>query len=293
MVGFAVLGHVARAVVVPGGVGTLNFTNPGSNLPWANVGSIGSASGIYLGNYGGNYWAITASHVGAGDLTLGGTTYGLVPGSAVRVLNNDSSVTDLTLFRIATDPGLATLNLATTAPALNSTVVFVGYGGIETAPGTQLFWQVTNAGATWTLLPDSNGNTNSGFATTPNLGERWGNAHVSGLNTSYDVGTGATSAFYTEFIPSGGFSQGAVGDSGGAAFYFTGGNWYLAGVMGAIAAFNGQPPSTAVFGDRTFSADIASYNSFVTSAIPETSTFAMWIGAAAVTAAGLGRRRRG
>src|SRR5258708_7083405 len=101
----------ARAVVIAGGTGVEHFTNPGSNLPWTNVGSIGGASGVYLGNYGGSYWAITASHVGAGDLTLNGSTYSLVANSAVRVLNNDNSVTDLTLFRIATDPGLGTLNL--------------------------------------------------------------------------------------------------------------------------------------------------------------------------------------
>ena len=66
----------ARALVIAGGNGTQNFTAPtgtgfSSDPGFANVGTIHGLGGVYLGNYGGNYWVLTASHVGLGDLTLG------------------------------------------------------------------------------------------------------------------------------------------------------------------------------------------------------------------------------
>src|SRR5437773_2137455 len=66
---------VVRALVVYGGDGTQNTTAPGNGAPWDHVGTIGGATGVYLGSFGGGSWVITANHVGVGDFTLGGTTY--------------------------------------------------------------------------------------------------------------------------------------------------------------------------------------------------------------------------
>ena len=50
---------VARAIVITGGTGTQNFTAPAgtgaaSDPGFANVGP----NGVYLGNYGGNFWVL-------------------------------------------------------------------------------------------------------------------------------------------------------------------------------------------------------------------------------------------
>ncbi len=280
----------ALGLVINGGSGTGQTTAPGSGVPWDNVGSIGGTTGIYLGTFGGSYWALTAAHVGAGNLTLGGTTYNYVAGSAVRVLNADNSNSDLVLFRLATDPGLSNLQLTSVAPSVGAGVVLIGRGSVESSVN---YWSVTNgagpADAVWTNLGSNPSGANaSGYLLTSSIGMRWGTNNVSG-STSYDIGTGSTTALYTDFSGTAGDAQGAVGDSGGAAFAYDGSNWLLVGVMGAIGTFENQPGSTAVVGNITYLASIATYSSFITSAIPEPST---WAAAAGVLALGLVVLRR-
>src|SRR5271170_6434745 len=61
---------------------------PGTGVTgWNYVGSIGSASAVYLSNG----WVITAAHVGAGNFVLGSTTYNMVPGSVRPISNTNSS----------------------------------------------------------------------------------------------------------------------------------------------------------------------------------------------------------
>ncbi len=48
----------ALGLVINGGSGTGQTTAPGSGVPWDNVGSIGGTTGIYLGTFGGSYWAL-------------------------------------------------------------------------------------------------------------------------------------------------------------------------------------------------------------------------------------------
>ena len=284
----------ARAIVITGGTGTENFTSPGAGLPWANVGSVNGASGVYLGSFGGNFWALTASHlVGSGsslaNLVLDSGTFTFVPGSGIVVRNGDTSATDLTLFRISADPGLANLTLATSAPAASSNVFFIGRGGIE---GSLNYWNVTvNPGASDDVWIDKGSNPAGanaiGYLLVGGAGKRWGVNTVTGLS-AYNVGTGDTAALYTTFAT----AQAESGDSGGATFYLNGSSWELAGIMGAIATLENQPGSTAVLGDQTFSASIANYHGFITSAIPEPATTAILCGLGVLTVVGLGRRRR-
>ncbi len=185
-----------RGIVIHGGTGAQNFTAPtgtgaASDPGFANVGP----NGVYLGNYGGNFWVLTATHVGAGDIFLNGSTRTLVGGSAITVLNGDSSPTDLTLFRISTDPGLTTLNLLSGAnPPASSVVRLIGDGRTEGA-GTFTEWGITtNPGAnddTWTA---GGGTDKSGYTTVAGSGVRWGDSFVGG-NTTYDIGSGSTAAF--------------------------------------------------------------------------------------------------
>ena len=57
----------------------------------------------------------------------------------------------------------------------------------------------------------------------------------------------------------------AVGDSGGGVF--VGGE--LVGLMHAIGGFEDQPGETAVYGNVTYIADLATYKSAILAAIPE------------------------
>jgi hypothetical protein len=288
----------AAAIVIHGGTGTENFSNPGGGLPWAYVGSVGGASGVYLGNYGGNHWVLTASHVvGSGaslsNLVLDGTPYSFVPGSGVVVRNGDTSTTDLTLFRISGDPGLANLQLAISTPVNGSTVTMVGRGNEE---GSINYWAVTvNPGASDDVWNNQGGtmagSNRSGYLWAANGDMRWGTNNVEGT-TTYNVGTGLTTAFFTDFDSGGSDAQGATGDSGGATFYYNGVAWELAGIMGAIGGFENQPASTAVIGNITYSANIATYYSFITSAIPEPSTYAAACGALALGFATFRRRQK-
>jgi hypothetical protein len=272
-----------RAIVIDGGNGTQNFSAPADDPGFANVAS----TGVYLGDYGGSYWAITASHVGAGNLTLGGITYNYVAGSAVQVLNGNSTTTDLTLFRLASDPGLPTLALATSNPLANDIVRFVTDGSKENAFTR---WSVNTATNpdTWTVV--GSGDNASGYTETGGTGMRWGDAVVAGTATINL--SGSTATFYTEFVPVAGSSQGAANDSGGAAFFKAGGIWYLAGIMSAVGTFDGQPANTAVFGDITYISSIPNYYSFITAtAIPEPATATLFVGLVVLGLAGIRRRR--
>jgi hypothetical protein len=280
-----------RALVIAGSDGTQNTTNPGGGLPWDHVGSIGGASGVYLGAFGGGYWVATATHVGAGDFTLGSTTYSVASGSAVQV-----SGSDLTLFRLSSDPGLANLTLATTAPTAGSTITMVGRGVGNNSSLTTWFVDTTPPTPVWSTSNFAGADgTASGYAWAGAATMRWGSNTIETgqpIFNSYNIGTGATNSFVADFDAVSGQTQGAVGDSGGAAFYFNGSTWELAGIMGAIGTFSGQPGSTAVFGNVTYLIDLASYNGAIVSAIPEPAEIGCVIGGLAAGAAVWARRRR-
>lgn len=288
----------ARGLVINGGTGTENFTAPpGTGNPgFANVGD----NGIYLGNYSGQFWVLTVTHIGAGSIVLNGNTYPAVSGSSIIVRNQDNSTTDLTLFRIASDPGLPNLTLLSGAnPALNSTIRMVGDGRTEGASTFTQWGITTNPGANDDVWTAGAGTDKSGYTTVAGAGMRWGDSRMSGT-ASYDIGTGVTSSFYMNYTSAAGRTMAQVGDSGGAAFYFNSGNstWYLAGVLGAIGTFgsgqspDNQPANTAVFGNVTLAASIPSYHSFITTAIPEPSTYAALAGALALLGTAWFRRRR-
>ena len=296
------------ALVLFAGDGTQQTTNPGAGLPWANVGSVGGGGGVYLGNFGGSYWVLSASHLtGSGaslsNLVLDSGTFNFVPGSGVNVRNGDNSATDLTLFRISAAgagalalAGLPNLTLSTTAPTTGANVVMVGRGGTE-GSGSLNFWAVTiNPGASddvWVNQGGTSAGANAeGYFVGGSVGKRWGQDTITAF-ASYNVGTGNTAAFYTTFDSGGGSPQGAGGDSGGATFYYNGSSWELTGILGAIATFENQPGSTAVVGDVTFSASIASYNSFITAtAIPEPSAVTLGLGVLAGGATLVARQRK-
>ena len=58
---------------------------------WANVGTRGNLSVIYLGNG----WVLTANHVGSGAVIFEGQVYDEIVGSRVRFQNPDDCLADL------------------------------------------------------------------------------------------------------------------------------------------------------------------------------------------------------
>ena len=297
----------ARALVIDGGNGTQNFTAPSgtgthSDPGFANVGNMGGGTGVYLGDYNGNYWVLTAGHVGIGNITLGGTTYGAVGGSDIRVQNPGAGDTDLTLFRLATNPGLPTLTINPgSTPANGSLVRYMGAGLRESAAAQ---WSVTRVSSpatdTWNLV--SSGGEYSGYTTTGSGGVRWGDGVVAGTET-YNIGYGVTTTFATQFSDNVGLAQAQIGDSGGATFLYNASSqtWSLAGIIDAIGIYDdkalgadGQPTNIAVYNNYTFAVDLSVYRSFIAAAIavPEPGVFAAGAGGIVLLTALLRRRRK-
>ena len=100
----------------------------GGGTGWDYVGATGAASAVYLGNG----WVLTAAHVNLDSIfTLGGTVYQRVANSEITSIvttNGTNGIADLTLFRIASEPNLPPLTIATTTNP-GSSVVMLGFGG--------------------------------------------------------------------------------------------------------------------------------------------------------------------
>lgn len=283
----------ARAVIVAGGDGTQNTTAPTDDPGWANVGLLNGATGVYIGSYSNGYWVLTATHVGLGNITLGGTTYNAVGGSGVQIGG------DLYAFRIATNPSLPNLSLSLTRPANGSEGILIGEGLNRAASLTTWYVDTGVNPYTWstTTFPEADATAGGYFYGSGNT-MRWGSNTIDGA-ASYNVGTGATTGLLMDFDPIVGEAQGAPGDSGGALFFKNGSTWELAGILSAISTFsgstppNGQPGSTAVFGNLTIAVDLSSYSGALGAVIPipEPATWTLGCGVMVLGLAAWRRRR--
>lgn len=278
----------ARAVVnISGNVNnTAAGLDPGFGF-FGNVGVVNtSGSGIYLSDG----WVLTANHV-AGSLpltaTFGGIPYATQPGSWQRITNPTgmglSTYTDMVVFRLATTLALPTVNLASLTPALADTAVMVGNGRVQ--ENAETFWVHTivigNNNDTWTETPPGTPN-REGYETTGIHEVRWGvndvatssllTANVGTIPSPVDVRYFATSFDGSEYENE---AQAVVGDSGGAAFIYNGTSWDLAGMMFSVSTYENQPGGTtsAILGQQTAIADIASYRTQILAIVPEPSSF--------------------
>lgn len=233
-----------------------NYSDP-VTPPWNYVGSISAASGVYLGDFGGNNWVLTAGHVGLGDFTLGNTTYAAISGSAFGITNADGSPADLSLFRISGTPGLANLSIVSGAPANGSTVQMIGFGG----------------GKSWGT------NTIFGYSEYSLEGMPFGGMGIVTLASGMGGNGG----------------QGVPGDSGGGMFYQTaGGTWALAGILSGVGDF--MTSGGVDLGEGTVAVDLAAYSGQIASdinsvAIPEPSVYSVMAGAATLGFAVMRRKR--
>lgn len=282
----------ARAVIIDTITGTGNTSAPTDDPGWANVGVRGIGTGVYLGNR----WVLTASHVGAGSITLGGTSYAVQAGTAFTLDNagasGKSTNTDLVMFQLTTDPGLPTLSIASATPANGSGVTMIGSGRDRGAFKT---WLV-DTGTIPFVWTENNVNPNAGgYAWATSRAMRWGTNAISGTGVWLNAGFGDSYSVRTTFNDFAGDSsegQAAESDSGGGVFHKNGSSWELAGIMLAVDSLSGQPANTAVFGNNTFIADLSYYRPQIVAVVPEPAALAM-LAAGAVALACWHRRRRG
>jgi len=217
-----------------------NTNAPADGAPWANIGRVNGPSGTYIAAG----WVLTAAHVGAGDFTLGTLTLPY-DGISHRLTNSDGTVTDMILFHVSQTASVPSLPLASSPPALNSVVDFIGTGYIA-GSGPMPIGSYT--GFTWFLTS----------------ARSLGNNKVASINYVYNAGFGNVTLFSTSFEATGQTSaecQGTGGDSGSGVFQKSGAVWQLVGMSDLVSVYTNQPANTSVYGNSTFAAQISTYRS--------------------------------
>ncbi len=293
---FILLGSLtaAQGVAISSGTGSGNTTAPSDDPGFANVGTLGGASAVYLGNQ----WVLTANHVGRVTVPVGapvifnGLSFAVDSGSARRIENPTgsglSNFTDLIMYRLVNDPGLTPLDLVMNTPSNGTNVTMIGNGRGRAT--TQTSWDVAVnpiGPDVWTETMASSPDV-TGWKTSGGKDVRWGENSVTGQAT-VDLGAidGDVISFFTTFDEFGSTheAQGVNGDSGGAVFLKEGGVWKLGGIMNAVGtgstfSFDGRPPGETssnpypYFGRVTTAADLSVYSSQIGAilSVPEPSS---------------------
>jgi len=242
----------ASALVIDSGDGRGNTEAPPGLAEWANVGHRwGGPSVVYVGQR----WVLTAGHVGAGIVVLGGERFDPIAGTQIPISNADGSPADLLLFRLDRDPGLPPLRIARNTPRIGQEVILVGAGASR---GARLTVDAPGIG----LL--------DGFRWSPDDTVRWGTNVVSGplqLVRRGDVVTHAIPmAFERIDDPAGTDHEAAAGhgDSGGALFALEDAlmperGYVLSGILFSVSAPTDQPADASLYGNVTFAVDLATY----------------------------------
>ncbi|MEZ4291207.1 MAG: hypothetical protein R3E53_11995 [Myxococcota bacterium] len=174
---------------------------------------------LYLG--GG--WALTARHVGMGEVFLEGRIFAPIAGSQRTLLNLDGSPADLMVFEIDRsegDPGLPLLPLARRPVERGDQVLLIGFG----------------RGRARVVEWDADGTSQFGFQWDAVGRKRWGTNRIDLVGERVNQGAWSTITIGFGFDPPLGArttryeAAAATGDSGGAVFVQRDGTWELAGV---------------------------------------------------------------
>ena len=244
---FACILAFVPAVVITSGDGSGNVTPPSDDPGFANVGVKGD-SAVYLG--GG--WALTAKHSGAGDVTLGGVRYSLVPDSAIQIPTDETTLSDLSLFRLQPLPPLPALTIAEAPASVGEAVVMIGNGNNRASAKT--YWD-----ASWNEVAAGEPFFHAGFLYGSGRTIRWGSNAVSRIGLSLSGPGSLSREFEMQFDDLPDEAQAVNGDSGGAIFAKRGGQWELLGIMNFVSHVGGAPSASAVFGARSYAMDLSFY----------------------------------
>ena len=240
----------ASAVLIDGIDGSAD-TAPFQQPVFEHVGVRAGLSAIYLGNG----VVLTANHVGAGDVSFGGTVYPYLPGTEVRLINQDGTSADLLMFEIYPRPDLPELEIVTTRPSYHSLILVAG-NGLDRGP---VLWWDPNGKSPPGLTP--------GYTWVSGTHVRWGTNQVEIYPQGRVFNTQAFGSYFDagQLLPE---AQAVVGDSGGAVFSLSLlGDWQLSGVIIGIVQYSGQPASTSFFGQRSYYADLAYYRPQIVDAV--------------------------
>ena len=266
----------AQAVIIAGGDGTGNTTEVGAGGGWDYVGRIDKA-GVYSSvTYVSNNWFVTAHHIKVLDtptgVLLGGSSHSIDASSWTRLTNSASGDADLSMFQVTGGTvGLSGLTVRSSATSNGSGLTLIG-NGLNRAT-TETTWN-----AAWVEggVPTAY----TGYKWAGGATKRWGTNSKLDDEGLVDDGYGITDMFVTDFSDIGGNeAHGARYDSGGGVFYDAGSEWELAGIMLAAPGFAGQPANTAVYGNKTYIADMQYYADQIntTTAIPEPSVLILGV----------------
>lgn len=254
----------ASALIAPGD-DTVTTQPPPDDPGWASVGKrLGGPTVVYLGNG----WVLTAHHVGAGVVEIGGSEYYNVDTSLRRFTNPDGSPADLIAYRIEPGPkqspmpDLPILPIRTAPPMPGEEVVLIGTGRSAGEP----------------IEVDTPGlGVRTGFEKAPDA-KRWGTNRVERWPVTVEHLGNRNRVLITVFDPPG--AEGATpyeagagsGDSGGALFALRNPadpsrGWALAGIMSSVSRQSTRPPGATVYGDATHSIDVSHYRDQIISLV--------------------------
>lgn len=240
----------APAILIDSGDGTGNTAAPADDPGWSHVGRHGGLNAVYLG-YG---WVVTAAHVGPGTVILDGTPYPHVPSSYAVIKHSGSTSADLAVYRLDPYPhGLAPLAIPTSPAPVGTDVLMIGTGKPR---GESTQWMGIGG---WGWL--------SGGL------KRWGTNEIGAVlesgppvnTTDLTIASLTTRSLVADFSENAPGDEGivTVGDSGGGFFVRDGPVWKLGGVSFALGTYADQPPSTSLYGNITYAADLSYYRAQV------------------------------
>ena len=203
---------------------------------------------IYLGNG----YALTARHVGMGEIYLDGEVFEPERGTKRTILNRTGTAADAMIFALEDDPPFPewpVVPIATEPPREGEDVLLIGFGRersrvdeFEDPAGPRFSFRWTDKGA-----------------------KRWATNRISSAFDVLAQGKMTSRAFVMRFDEP--YSrnatrheaQAAVGDSGGGVFVRRDGEWQLLGLMVSVSGIRNAPGSGAVYGDSTYVVDLSHY----------------------------------
>jgi hypothetical protein len=205
---------------------------------------------IYLGNG----WALTARHVGMGEVMLEGGIYMPLIRSRHTLMNETGSGADAMIFELdpsADIPDLPVLPIAASPPEPGEEVLVIGFGRERAKVVVWYFDGEPRFGFEWSKKGVKHWGTNRIVSVGEVLAQKSLRTHT--IAFRFDEPDSPETTPHE--------AQAATGDSGGGVFVKRNGQWQLAGMMISVSNQPESPPRSAAYGDLTYAADMSFYRS--------------------------------